>query len=137
VIVLDTGVLYAAADRRDDDHERCAAFFEDHADDLLALPAAVAVETAWMIGSRLGSRAEALFLTTVAAGALTVHDLDQAGWGRAAELVEAYADLHLGTVDACVIACAERIGTTTVATLNHRDFRVVRPAHVDALTLVP
>lgn len=32
---------------------------------------------------------------------------------------------------------AERLGVTTVATVDRRDFTVVRPAHVDAFTLVP
>lgn len=53
------------------------------------------------------------------------------------ELVETYADLDLGFVDASVVAVAERLGVDTVATINHRDFRVVRPRHLDAFTLVP
>lgn len=137
MIVLDTGVLFAAADRRDSNHERCVAFFDEHADDPLILPTPVAVETAWMIDSRLGAPAEAAFLASVVEGAFTVHELDAQLWARIAELVDTYADLRLGTVDASVIATAERIGAQTVATLNHRDFTVVRPTHTDALTLVP
>jgi hypothetical protein len=40
-------------------------------------------------------------------------------------------------VDASVVALAERLGGTTVATLNRRDFAVVRLAHCDALTMIP
>jgi hypothetical protein len=40
-------------------------------------------------------------------------------------------------VDASVITVAENLGITSVATLNRRDFRVVRPRHVEALTLLP
>jgi hypothetical protein len=36
-----------------------------------------------------------------------------------------------------MIAIAERLGLTRIATLNHRDFRVVRPSHCDAFELVP
>ena len=39
--------------------------------------------------------------------------------------------------DASIIAIAERRNVTQVATLNHRDFAVVRPAHCDTLELVP
>ncbi|GAA5767182.1 hypothetical protein Aros01_03684 [Streptosporangium roseum] len=53
------------------------------------------------------------------------------------ELVEVYADLPLGVVDASVIAVAERLGLTEVATLDRRHFTVVRPRHVDAFTLLP
>ncbi len=51
--------------------------------------------------------------------------------------MERYADLDLGTVDAAVIAIAERLNVTTLATINPRDFRVVRPAHCDTFELVP
>jgi hypothetical protein len=36
-----------------------------------------------------------------------------------------------------VIAIAERLGATTIATLDVRHFTVVRPRHVDAFQLVP
>ena len=54
-----------------------------------------------------------------------------------AEMVERYADLPLGAADASVIAVAERLGAREIATLDRRDFTVVRPSHVNALTLLP
>ena len=54
-----------------------------------------------------------------------------------AELIESYADLGIGTVDASVIATAERLGAVTIATLDLRHFTVVRPRHLDAFQLVP
>jgi predicted nucleic acid-binding protein len=36
-----------------------------------------------------------------------------------------------------VIATAERLGVTEVATLDRRHFSVVRPRHTPALTLLP
>jgi predicted nucleic acid-binding protein len=56
---------------------------------------------------------------------------------RIAELVETYDDLPLGTVDASVIALAERRNLDTVVTLDRRDFGIVRPAHRFTLTLLP
>jgi hypothetical protein len=53
------------------------------------------------------------------------------------ELIETYADLGLGLVDASVVTIAERLSIATIATLNHRDFSVVRPRHVEAFELVP
>jgi predicted nucleic acid-binding protein len=53
-----------------------------------------------------------------------------------AELIETYADLRLGTVDASVIATAERVGSTVIATLDRRHFTIVRPRHTDAFELV-
>lgn len=54
-----------------------------------------------------------------------------------AELVDRYADLPLGGTDASLVAMAERLALTQVATLDHRHFRVVRPRHVDAFELLP
>jgi uncharacterized protein len=40
-------------------------------------------------------------------------------------------------VDTVVIAIVERLNVATVATLDPRDFTVVRLRHVKALTLIP
>jgi predicted nucleic acid-binding protein len=56
---------------------------------------------------------------------------------RMAELVRTYADFPLGAADASVIAVAERLDVTQIATIDHRHFRVVRPRHCDAFDLLP
>ena len=43
----------------------------------------------------------------------------------------------LGTVDASVVAAAERLGVTRVATLDRKHFTVVRPAHAWAFEVLP
>ena len=58
-------------------------------------------------------------------------------WIRIAVLVAKYHDLPLGTVDASVIATAERLGIEAVATLDRRHFTVVRPKHVAAFEILP
>lgn len=58
-------------------------------------------------------------------------------WLRISELVWRYCDLPLGTVDASIVAAAERLGVSALATLDRRHFTVVQPAHVPAFTLVP
>lgn len=136
MIVVDTGVLFAAADADDEMHEPCAALLASHGRDELVVPIPVVVEAAWMIEGNLGPEAEAAFVET-APDALRLFDLETADWIRAGELVRTYADLALGLVDAAVIAVAERLGITTIATVDHRDFRVVRPRHVDAFELLP
>ena len=54
-----------------------------------------------------------------------------------AELVALYADLPLGTTDASAVAIGERTVVGEVVTLDGRHFSVVRPRHVEALTLLP
>ena len=73
----------------------------------------------------------------VADGDFELIDLVAADARRAASLVRTYSDLPLGTTDATVVAIAERLGATEVATLDRRHFTVVRPIHVNAFTLLP
>ncbi|TML14862.1 MAG: PIN domain-containing protein [Actinobacteria bacterium] len=117
MIVVDTGVLYAAADRSDPDHDESKELLGIHATEQLVATVSVVVETSWLISSRLG---------------LTSDD-----WNRVVEFLEQDHDLDLGVVDASIVAVAERLNVTTIATLNDRDFRVVRPRHCDAFVLAP
>jgi predicted nucleic acid-binding protein len=56
---------------------------------------------------------------------------------RIAELVARYHDLPLGTVDASVVAAAERLGVKAIATTDRRHFGVVRPARAERFELWP
>jgi predicted nucleic acid-binding protein len=135
VLLIDTGVFVAVADRDEPHHTTCAALLRSRTD--LAVTATVIPEAAWLIEARLGPTAEARFLTLVTSARFTIIDPIDVDYRRAIELIGAYTDLGLGFVDASIIAIAERLNATQVATLNHRDFAVVRPAHCDALELVP
>lgn len=137
MIVIDTGVLLAVADHDDRWHTASTTMLASYPSSQLILPAPVIPETGWMIAAVLGPATEAAFIASVADGDFTVTDLTPNDWQRVAELVERYADMNLGTVDAAVVAIAERLNVTTLATINPRDFRVVRPAHCDAFELLP
>jgi uncharacterized protein len=100
------------------------------------VPTLVIAEAAYLIGTRLGAEAEVRFLGDLAAGAFAVEAVNPADWLRIAELVGRYRDLPLGTVDASVVAAAERLGIREVATVDRRHFSVVRPQHVEAFILL-
>ena len=101
------------------------------------MPQLVLAEASYFVAKQLGTVAEASFLRELSRASLELHPLEGDDLSRMAELIETYADLRLGTVDASVIATAERLGATTIATLDRRHFTVVRPNHVDAFELVP
>lgn len=101
------------------------------------VPAPVLVESEWLVTSRLGPTAFATVYDDLAAGSLRAVDLEPRDWRRVGTLCTTYVDLPLGVVDASVVAVAERMGEPKVATLDHRHFTVVRPAHVEALDLLP
>lgn len=136
VLVVDTGSLYAAADRTDRHHRESADLLEGETGHLF-VPILVVAEVAYLLAGRLGADAENRFLAALAAGEFLVEPVRASDWGRILELVTTYRDLDLGTVDASVVATAERLGVTRIATLDRRHFPVVRPAHVPAFELLP
>lgn len=93
-------------------------------------------EAAYLIGTRLGVGAGIRFLGDLAAGNLIPEPVAAGDWIRIAELVARYEDLPLGTVDASVVALAERRSVTTLATLDRRHFTVVQTTH-GPLDLLP
>lgn len=123
MIVLDTSVVVAFMNRRDDDHERVAAWMETVGEDLLTTPLIV-VEIDHLVSRGGGPDAARAFYEDLASGAYLVE-----WWPEAvAETVTAarkYRDI--GLADASLIAPAARLGTTRVATLDERHFRAVRP----------
>ncbi|MDP8922490.1 MAG: PIN domain-containing protein [Chloroflexota bacterium] len=133
---MDAGPLYAYVDASDRHHAVCLELLETHPGPLI-VPHLVITEVVYFIGTRLGARAEVEFLGDLARGAFRVEPVRTADWVRIAELVWTYRDLPLGTVDASVVATAERLGVTDIATVDRRHFTVVQPAGIAAFDLLP
>jgi predicted nucleic acid-binding protein len=135
-LICDTGPLLAALDAADPDHDRCARLLTN-ADEDLVVPTLVLAELDYWCGRRLPPEAWLIFLDDLLAGVYQVQPPTGADLARCRELQAGYADLALGVVDASVVALAERLAESKVATLDQRHFRAVRPAHVDTLELRP
>jgi len=97
----------------------------------------VIAEAGWLIRRQLDIATEAAFYEALAAGDIGVIDLTAPDWARIAGLLDTYTDIGLDAADASIIAIAERLNRTTIATLDQRDFRIVRPAHATAFELIP
>jgi len=109
---------------------------ESHPGPLL-VPQLVIAEVTYLVETRLGWTAEVRFLGDLSSGNFLTEPVLPGDWMRIAELVARYRDLPLGTVDASVVALAERLGAEVIATLDRRHFTVVRPKHVPAFALLP
>ncbi|MFP5346046.1 MAG: type II toxin-antitoxin system VapC family toxin [Actinomycetes bacterium] len=136
MLIVDTGVLVAAADRADPHHESCSRLLATQPQPLTTT-AMVIAETAYLLDRELGPSVEALLYQSILDRQLHVESLTHGDWQRIHDLVITYADLRLGGTDAGLVALAERHGERRIATLNHRHFTVVRPRHIDAFTLLP
>lgn len=136
MLLVDTGPLVATADTDDPDHHRCRTLLEEHEGPLLTTPMVIA-EAAYLIDRHLGPAAEAALFASLAEGELLVEELSRDDWRRIGELVTTYSDVRLGGTDASLVAVAERLGITLLATLDERHFRPLRPAHAAAFEILP
>ncbi len=140
MILLDTGPLVAALNRRDSRHAECRQLLNERAGELLVTPYVVA-EVCWLVSSRIGGAAEANVMEAVAAGELSQVEITPGDLRRIAELLGRYADMHGGqgasVADTSVVAVAERLGVREVATLDVTDFSILRPRHTDHFVLLP
>lgn len=136
MLIVDTGPLVAAADRSDRHHSACVELLET-ASGPLVTTAMVIAETAYLLTRELGPGAEPALYDAILEGSLTVEPANSADWRRIRDLVDAYADMPLGGTDASLVAIAERLGASRIATFDRAHFTVVRPRHCDAFEIVP
>lgn len=136
MIVVDTGPIVTAMNDRDQHHASCADLFRKGSGPFF-VPAPVLTEVCYLLETRRGPQVEAAFLTSLAKRELELVNLVAADLKRMAHLVTTYRSLPLGGVDASVIAVAERLGVTRVATIDRKHFSVVRPLHTESFALVP
>jgi uncharacterized protein len=133
-LLVDTGVLYALADRRDAWHRRVVSYLTTVRQPLLA-PVMIVPEVAYLLRERIGVSAEQAFVSAIVRGEVALEPLTSRDWTRIDALMRTYE--FLGLVDASIVAVAERLKLDTLATTDRRHFAIVRPAHVQALTLTP
>ncbi|GII03002.1 type II toxin-antitoxin system VapC family toxin [Planobispora takensis] len=133
--LLDTGPLIAVVDRDDKHHASCVRLLEELEGPLL-LPSTVLIEAGWTINRHMGAAVHAQFLDLVTEEFELV-DLCPADVRRMAELVRFYKDARLDPADVSVLAIAERLDVTQIATLDRRDFTLIRPRHIPAFRLLP
>jgi uncharacterized protein len=133
MLIADTGPLVAMLNAKDRHHEACTALFRRFRGPII-VPAPIVTEVAYFLQIEPGPAVEAASLDALARSEMIVEATTAQDFARMADLVRQYADFPLGTADASVVAIAERLG---VATIDHRHFRAVRPAHCDAFELLP
>ena len=127
MIVADTGAVLALLDKDDRHHARLRNLYDERPNDWL-LPWAILPEVDYLVASELGPRAQDSFLADVADGAFPVEYGKHEDVVRAHAIARKYGGLHLGLVDAVVMAIAERLRAEAIATLDLRHFGAVKIA---------
>lgn len=134
IAIVDSGPLIASAIRSDPDHR--ASLDALRTPGLrLVIPVLCVAEVGYFLERRGHAAAAAAFVRGLRDFDVRPPAPDE--WARIGELVEQYADLPLGVVDASVVSLTERLKTDLVITLDHRHFGVVRPRHTERFRLLP
>jgi uncharacterized protein len=135
-ILVDTGILYALADRNDTWHGRAATFIAEFAGRLV-VPSTVLPETCYLLNTCLGKETEIAFIRAVINRELLLEHVTTADLARAAELMVTYSDANIGMVDSSLVAVAERLKLTSILTTDRRHFAMIKPKHCKGFQLLP
>lgn len=135
-IIIDTGIVYALADRKDTWHKKSVDFMEKFGGRLI-LPSPAIPEVCYLMNKFLGEAVERKFLDSLIRRELltehfNIHDLKRSG-----EILKKYRDLNIGFVDASIVAISERLGISKILTADRRHFSAIQPGHCAAFTLLP
>ncbi|GIX47527.1 MAG: ribonuclease VapC26 [Candidatus Tectimicrobiota bacterium] len=136
LVVVDTGVLYAMADRDDAWHDRVNAYLQAQTDTLI-VPVTVLPEACYLLNTYIGQGAERQLLRSLLRGEMQVENLTNSDLRRALTLLEQYADANIGFVDATIVAIAERRKIHRLLTIDRRHFSLIRPRHCPYFELLP
>ncbi|MBC8171709.1 MAG: PIN domain-containing protein [Anaerolineae bacterium] len=135
-VLVDSSALYALFSKDDPDHEAVRQVFQTLQADFI-LPQVVLTEAAFLFNRAGGMRLVAIFLELLTKTDLPLEPVTYTDLRRATELLRSYHDTKLELVDCCLIALAERLTITHIATLDRRDFAILRTKDGKSLTILP
>lgn len=135
-LVIDTGVLLASLDEAEPQHHECSRLLTE-TDERLVVVEPVLVELDYWIRKSASVDVWLAFCENVYAGAYTLSPVGAELLLAAAQLQVRFADQPIGFVDAIVFATCEALGENKVATLDTRDFSILRTSQGHGLKLLP
>ena len=136
MIVLDTGGLYAALDANETLHGRAVAALTAATPPRVISPFVLA-ELDYLVGSRVGHKAQMALLDEVGRGAYQLDPFSTEDVGHARRVMERYADLRIGLADASVVVLANRHRTLDLLCTDERHFRALRGIGGKPFRLLP
>lgn len=134
-LIVDTSVLFGAADRNDTRHNDCVKLLNSWPHGLV-VTAYVAAEADYLLYDRLGLNSQVAFVEDLADQYL-VFVLDNDGYRQAASLCRKYGDQGIDLADASIVIAAHRLKSHDIATFDHRHFGALKALDGESFTLHP
>ena len=134
--IVDTGILYALADRKDAWHRKSVIFVTVFRGRLI-VPSTVIPEICYLLNTYLGQTAELAFVKSLIDREMAIEHFSEDDLLRASELITVYSDSNIGLVDASLVAIAERLRISSLLTTDRRHFSIIQPKHCARFALLP
>ena len=135
-LIIDSSFLVALYDVGEVRHQR-AYDFAEHNIEAMLVPDIVLPEVNFLLRRNLGYANSLNFFDFFESRFVRLVPVLVGDLARVYEISQQYADARLDLVDCCIMAIAERLNVTRVATFDRRDFSVFKPNHCDYLDLLP
>ncbi len=136
MIIADTSGLIAFFSESGLQHERVASWLDKN-DDVMVVSPYVMAELDYLVATRKGVDAELAVLAELSGGAYELATMPTEDVVTAQRVIARYRDLGVGLADASMVVLAQRYGTRTILTLDHRHFSVLRPLDGGLFKIVP
>jgi len=125
MIAIDTGFLFALADRRDAWHDRALAQAGTATEGWITTWP-VLTEACHLLQRALGAEFSAALMDDVADGSMAVWPIADADRARIPALMRKYALLPMDLADASLVLLAEHLGHGRILSTDQRDFKTYR-----------
>jgi uncharacterized protein len=121
-ILVDSGPLIALFDSSDKYHQRTVEFIKSNQFFLITTIASI-TETLHLLDFNRNAQLD--FIEWVYRGGVEIVNIINQDFLRIKELTEKYRDLPMDFADSCLVFLAEKMGISTIATID-RDFSIYR-----------
>ena len=128
--------MVALYDGGDIHHLQAYDFAADRAETIL-VPDLVLPEVSYLLRRGMGYTNSLKFLDFFEHNSVRLVPVLKEDLARVTEVGLKYASAQFDLVDCCIMAIAERLNVTRIATYDRRDFSIFRPRHCDFLELLP
>ena len=136
MILLDTNIFVGYFIARDIYHAQAKQFLESLASERGLVVTPVLPELFYFCKT-LADYTTAVRVFTAVRANFEVVPLLGTDMQRMGAVMSTYADARLDFADVSIMAVAERLNITRIATFDRRDFSIYRPVHVAQFTLLP
>lgn len=134
--IVDSSFIYALYNSIDSHHDIADAFAKNYSGTTY-VPDVILPEVCYLFRRDFGQIGVQRFLNQFKGINAQFVSLSRSDLARIHEIAATYASAGFDIVDCCIMALAERLGVTRIATFDRRDFSIFRPRHCDFLELLP